>query len=76
MKRNEYIETLQNLKYFIEESDDIEEIKKQFMFLINMNMNCMETIHNLKTELKNIHIFLADENVISHKLIKKDITEN
>jgi len=76
MKRDEYKETLQNLKYFVEECDDIEEIKKHMDFLINMNMNCMETIHNLKNELKKIHLFLTDKKIITRKLSHKDITEN
>jgi len=76
MKRDKYKETLTNLKYFIEESDDIEEIKSHLEFLINMNMNCMETIFNLSEELHKIHSFLNDKKIITRKLSHKDITEN
>lgn len=76
MKRNEYKRTLTDLKYFIEESDDIEEIKKHMDFLINMNMNCMETIYELQEELKYIKDFLSEKKIITRKLSQKDITEN
>jgi len=76
MKESKYKETLKNLKYFIEESDDIEEIKKHTDFLIELNMNCIETIQKLKEELKKIHLFLTDKKLVSHKLSQKDITEN
>jgi len=76
MKEEKYKETLKNIKYFIEESDDIEDIKKHTDFLIELNMNCIETIQRLKEELKKIHLFLTDKKIITRKLSQKDITEN
>ena len=76
MKRDKYKETLQNLKYHIEESDDIEEIKKHLNFLIDFNIKCLTDIENLKSEFKKIQTFLTDKNIITRKLSKKDITKN
>ena len=72
MKRDEYKETLQNLKYFIEECDDIEEVKKHTEFLIKMNMNCMETIYELQEQLKYIKDFLSERKLVVRRLTTKD----
>lgn len=72
MKRDDYKETLLNLKYFVEECDDIDEVKKHMQFLIKMNMNCMETIYDLQEQLKYIKEFLSERKLVIKKLTTKD----
>lgn len=66
-------EILEDLKYYLHESDDIDEIKEKIDFLINMNLKAINDIHKLKKEIKQLYKFFNKKEIIYENLISVNL---